>query len=232
MGWTILHSGALGDLVLTIQLALRLPDAYADGVLEFVSRVNPGDLSNCRPSVRRRSSEGLGLHWLFSDSDDEPPARLRDVLCGAHVLSALGGTESAIHPRLAALDPAGLYSIDPRAQDGASRHITDQWQTQLETQGLLVSKCVHQRPTQRSLGVPDALRERGWAILHPGPNRARGASSRAADAERTLACASGSEDAGLGGPALRAPGSDTGWPSTPGPTFSSRTTNSGRTGTR
>lgn len=190
--WVILHGGALGDLVLTIQLALRLPGVTDAGVLRVVSRTKPGDLAGCRPSIVRKSSEGLGLQWLYGDHDDPPPERLREVVCGARVLNALGGTHTIVHHRLASLEPAAVYSIDPRPRDGVQRHITQQWQTQLEAQGLLVPKCVHQRPGQRGLGVPEELRRRGRELLvSQSPTRERG--TTAAEPEQALACASGSE---------------------------------------
>jgi hypothetical protein len=192
--WVILHGGALGDLVLTIQLALRLPGVGDAGVLRVISRTNPGDLSGCRPSIVRRSSEGLGLQWLYGDHDDPAPERLREAVRGTRVLNALGGVHTIVHHRLAALEPAAVYSIDPRPRDGVQRHITQQWQTQLEAQGLLVPKCVHQRPGQRGLGVPEDLRRRGWELLgNRSPKRERGTSG--VDRERALACASGSDTA-------------------------------------
>ena len=170
--WLILHGGALGDLVLTIQLALRLPGVVEAGRLQVVSRTNPGDLSTCRPAVLRQSSEGFGVHWLFSAQDGPAPDRLRNLVRGTRVLNALG---KAAHARLALLEPAALYSIDSQPREGSTRHITEQWQSQLEAQGLLVPKCTHQRPAQRGLGVPALLRERGAALLggkpaliHPG----------------------------------------------------------------
>jgi hypothetical protein len=172
--WLILHGGALGDLVLTIQLALRLPGLAEAGTLRVVSRTDPGDLSACRPRILRQSSEAFGLHWLFSEQD-EPPDSLRRLVRGARVLSALGGVSTYTHRRLAMLKPAALSSIDPQPGEGSARHIIEQWQTQLEAQGLLVPKCSHQHPAQRSLGVPEGLRQRGAALLqgkgvliHPG----------------------------------------------------------------
>lgn len=163
--WVIMHGGALGDLTLTIQFALRLPDVGEGGGLHVVSRTDPGDLSACRPSIRRRSSEGLGLHWLFGDHDDPAPARLAQLLRGARVLNALAGAHTIVHKRLLELAPAGLFSLDPRPRAGASRHITQQWQTQLEQQNLLVPQCIHQQPAHRVLGVPEVLRQRGAALL-------------------------------------------------------------------
>jgi heptosyltransferase-3 len=164
-GGMILHGGALGDLVLTLQLALRLPGFGDQADMDVVARIDPGDLSAMRPSIRRRSSEGLGLHWLYGDHDDPPATPLKDLIAGRRVLSALGGTHTIVHQRLLELRPAEVWSIDPRPQADAGRHITEQWQTQLERQGLLVPKCVHQRHGQRGLGVPEAVRARGRRLL-------------------------------------------------------------------
>ncbi len=171
--WTILHGGALGDLVLTIQLALRLPSVARNGTLDVISRVDPGDLSQCRPAIRRTSAETLPLHWLFGDHDEAPPESLRERLHGARVVSALGGPHTIVHQRLRELRPAALYSVDPQARSGMQRHITEQWRTQLEDQGLLVPKCIHQKPEHRTLGVPPAWRGTEAdaprpVLLHPG----------------------------------------------------------------
>jgi ADP-heptose:LPS heptosyltransferase len=81
------------------------------------------------------------------------------------VLAALGGADEACHARLTALQPAARYSFDPRPQPGLQRHITQQWQTALEAQGLLVPKCTHQRPGRRTVGISPEIRARGVAIL-------------------------------------------------------------------
>jgi hypothetical protein len=171
--WTLLHGGALGDLVLGIQLALRLPGAATAAEIRVVSRTDPGDLSRCRPRIVRRSSEGLGLHWLFSDDDDPPPGPLTALLQNARVLSFLGGPHTLAHQRLLELRPTTAFGVDPRPRPGVTRHIVEQWQTQLETQGLLVPKCIHQQPHHRALGVPlsapGALcKTQAPILIHPG----------------------------------------------------------------
>lgn len=163
--WLILHAGALGDLVLTIQLALRLQRGGAGAGLHLISRSNPGDLSVCQPRIRRQSADGLGLHWLYAEHDNPPPDVLRSVVQDVRVLSALGDVDSIVHRRLESLRPAELLSFDPRPRPDLRRHITQQWQTDLENQGLLVPKCIHQRPTQRHLGVPESLRSCGREVL-------------------------------------------------------------------
>lgn len=162
--WLILHGGALGDLVLTIALGLRLPGVHDAGRLRVVSRTSPGDLSACRPSILRRSSESLGLHSLFAPDDAPPPAPLVEVIRGRRVLSMLGAPEDRLHDRLRACGAEAVLSIDPRPQPGAARHITQQWATQLEAQGLLLPKCVHHRDVTH-VSAPAALRRRGRAIL-------------------------------------------------------------------
>ena len=197
----MLHGGALGDLALTLQLAVRLPGVDAASTLRVVSRVNPGDLSACRPSIVWQSPEGRGLHWLFggeregipagsgarrdsrtsgsgshtsgsrTSGNDDPPARLRELVCGARVLNALDGVDSIVHRRLRLLEPAELHSLDPRAQAGVERHITEQWAAQLAAQGLRcvdrpVRRLWHRLPTGDVTGkmpVPP-----GAVVIHPG----------------------------------------------------------------
>ena len=156
--WIVLHAGALGDLVLTIQLTLRLGD---NEQMHFISRSNPGDLSQCRPSLMRQSADGLRLHWLYANLDESPPTALRTLLRGAQVLNALGNASSLVHRRLKALEPAELFSFDPRPRTGLNRHITEQWQADLEAQNLHFSE-----DTQPTLTVADTLRQQGREMLH------------------------------------------------------------------
>jgi hypothetical protein len=165
-GWTILHAGALGDLVLTLQLAMRLSGtAGARSPLDIISRVDPGDLGDCQPPITRTSNEVCGTHWLFGDCDDPSPRLLVDRIAGRAVLSALGGPHTLAYQRLLELRPARLLGFDPPPHAGIARHITEQWLTQLEGQGVLVPKCIHQRPRERTLGVGAAHRAAGTAAL-------------------------------------------------------------------
>jgi len=165
--YVLLHGGALGDLALTLQLALRLPSVERTGLL-VISRTDPGDLTACRPSIARRSSETVGLHWLFADDQHPAPATLLSLIAGQRVINALGGPDTSIHRRLLRLGPTALYSFDARARPDAERHISEQWRSQLEAQGLLIPKCIHQRQQQRGLGVPESLRAGGRTLLAAG----------------------------------------------------------------
>jgi heptosyltransferase-3 len=171
----VLHGGALGDLVLTVQLALRLPGIRADSTLEVLSRTDPGDLSECQPRVRRVSLEGLGAHWLYGGGDDSPPERLRELVAGQRVLNALGDADSVVHRRLNALGARAVHSFDPRPKADQQTHITAQWQRQLERQGVLFPKCIYEGCGSGALVVPEELRKRGRGggpgraiLIHPG----------------------------------------------------------------
>lgn len=156
--WLILHGGALGDLALTLRFALHLPGIQLGGALHVVSRTDPGDLSLCRPSIRRYSSEGAGWHWLFSELDEAPPERLTQLAAGRRVLSALGGVETRVHERLERLGAEAVYSFDPRPEPEAATHILKQWRRRLEGQGVLICKCIHQYRGGPRLHVPDEWR--------------------------------------------------------------------------
>jgi hypothetical protein len=161
----ILHGGALGDLVLTLQLALRLPVVDAASAICVVGRADPGDLSTCRPSIERLSPEALDTHRLYSKGDTEPPERLRELVAGRRVLSAVGGVDSLVHRRLAELGAREVYSFEPRPRPGSQAHITMQWQRELEGQGVPFAKSVCQARGCCTLAVPDEVRERGRGIV-------------------------------------------------------------------
>ena len=177
--WLILHGGALGDLALTLHLARRLPDVSAASVLRIVSRSDPGDLSDWRPAVSRQSVEGLGLHRLHVESDESLPDRLRDLVAGRPVLNALAGVDSLVHRRLELLGPRVVYSFDPRPEPALNKHITAQWQRELEQQGLDLARASGRQPGRR-LFVPAELRTGGRQafeqigvggqpiLIHPG----------------------------------------------------------------
>ncbi|MEP0846653.1 MAG: hypothetical protein HRF50_07495 [Phycisphaerae bacterium] len=160
-GWLILHGGALGDLALTVQFALRLPGVSPASTLTVISRVRLGDLSDCQPAVRCLSSDSIGAHWLHADSDSPPPARLRELVAGATVWNALTDERSVVHPRLLSLKPRALWSTDPRPEPGVEAHITEQWRRRLERLGLSLPTGTFRRRDRTSLSVPESLRQRG-----------------------------------------------------------------------
>lgn len=163
--WLLLHAGALGDLVLAVQLLLRMPAARRAERIEVLSRADLGELTACNPSIVRRSIEGIGSHWLFAAEPDSPPSALASAIEGRNVVGLLAERESGVHARLAQLSPARLFSVDPRPRPGDRAHIVDQWQAELERQGAVFESCVRKRAAAAQIGVPESLRSRGRELL-------------------------------------------------------------------
>jgi hypothetical protein len=173
MEWLVLHGGALGDVVLTLQLARRLPQVAQGAGVVLVSRADPGIPADSPVRIRRVESEGLGLHWLYTAGEDPPPERLVELMAGRFVLSALGGTESRPHEQLLRLGARRVYSLDPRPAAGCVTHITRQWQRRLEEQGLVLAKCVYEgRPNPIGRAARSCGQGRtdagGGVLIHPG----------------------------------------------------------------
>ncbi|MFN0138193.1 MAG: hypothetical protein ACKVS9_18975, partial [Phycisphaerae bacterium] len=187
---TILHAGALGDLILTLHLARRIDAIVRCDRVRLISRIDPGRAAVARwPGLERMSIEGIGSHWLYGELADDPPPRLRDLVCDATVFSALGGPQSMVATRLNMLSPRRAMHLDPRPIDGSVRHITEQWRDCLATQGAAIKACVYSRragglgaalreiepasnpkanpgaPGQRPKSTPDATRT---VLIHPG----------------------------------------------------------------
>lgn len=163
--WSVFHSGALGDLALTLQLSRRLPGVHASSALTLISRADPGDMSAFQPAIRRYSTEGRGLHWLYADSDDPPPARLREFVVDRRILNALGDRDSVVHRQLQRLGPRALYSFDPRPKPEPETHITTQWRRAIEAQGLLTPKCIYKSRGAAAFVAPDDARQRGVELF-------------------------------------------------------------------
>lgn len=166
--WIIVHGGALGDLALTIQLALSLGAARAGDRLDVLSRADPGDLSAYRPRVVRRSLEGIGAHALYAEDDAAPSGPIAEALRGRRVLNALGDEATIVHRRIAAI-AARVVSFDPRPRAGLREHITSQWRGDILAQGFddtdARPECVH----LEHAGEAESPR---LVLIHPGSGSA------------------------------------------------------------
>ncbi|MBK8913788.1 MAG: glycosyltransferase family 9 protein [Phycisphaerales bacterium] len=143
--WTVLHGGALGDLVLTIRLLLRLPRPEREAGVLLCSRIPLLRLHDANPPLAHVCPDAAGLNWLFRDDDEPAPEKLSDLVRGARVLNALSGPDHPLHRRLERLLPAALASIDPRPRGDCADHIVDQWQRDLAEQGVLFDSCRRRR---------------------------------------------------------------------------------------
>lgn len=168
----ILHGGALGDLILTLQTVLRIADVRESGVAYVISRIDHRPLTGANVRLEWRSPDALRTHWLFRDGDAPPPAELAGLIAARCVLNFLDAPASDVHRRLLQLDPAFVASVDPRPIAGASRHITDQWLDVLGRQGLrfqpLYSPALRIQSDdlpRASPWPPDSAR---CVLIHPG----------------------------------------------------------------
>ncbi len=158
--WLLLHAGALGDLVLSIQLVASIEAVGNAGELHVLSRTDPGDLSGLTPSVRRESLESFSAQWLYVDTDAAAEPRLRDAVAGRCVVNCLGDANSMVHKQLGKLEPGRLFSFDPRPREGLGSHITGQWIDDLAQQGVRFS-------TPGRDGSSRSTAER-CVLIHPG----------------------------------------------------------------
>lgn len=185
--WILLHGGALGDLALAIRFALALPDMSRLNRLRVISRTDPGDLSDVRPAILRRSSETVPIHRLFQLSPDGSSRRSTELVAtfeGQRVLSFLTGPDTAVHSNLLDHGASAVFSVDPAAREGKRAHICEQWRQQVEAQALLMPECAR-TPRKPSLRPSANLVDRGAqrlveagvtvpaVVIHPGSGGAR-----------------------------------------------------------
>lgn len=178
-GSVILHGGALGDLVLTIQLALA-SEALRDGPITLLSRTDPGLRRACEPAIECRSLESVGAHMLFDPTmDTESPSILRSTIGGSVVLNALSDSRARVHQNLKKFRPSRLFSFDARQKGTERSHIVRQWMSDLRSQGLTFAAfdpdadtwCLRAKLNVRAIGVA-LLRRFGIPelpiLIHPG----------------------------------------------------------------
>lgn len=177
--WVLLHVGALGDLALATSVALRVPAVRRRGALTIYSTTDLGDLRTGAPAVDCRALDALRASWLWGDPHEPPPGALADAVRGRAVISALADGGARVAARLSQLEPAALFSYDPRPRADLAAHITNQWTSDLAGGGLRVERCVGRR-RGAVLRVDDALSARGaeritkagvtqpTGLVHPG----------------------------------------------------------------
>jgi hypothetical protein len=161
--WTILHGGALGDLVLAVQFARCIREIRDAGELVLISRTRLDGLEHCRPRIRWVDPESVQVSWFYAEDETPPPERLCNAICGKRVFNVLGGPDAVVHDRLTRLQPLRLLSLDVRPGD-QDVHITEQWRRRLRAQG---ARDVDAPPAaaEVGLGVAEDLCERGRIAL-------------------------------------------------------------------
>ena len=166
--WVLLHAGALGDLILTLHLLERLAANRPPRRFVLVSRVDPGRVVVAGQPAEWRSMESHDVHSLFAAGDDDLPHGIRALFEMRFVISAVAAGSSPLHRNLLRCGPKELFSFDPVPVTESERHVTEQWRTRLESQGLLFPKCVyHNRASGETKRWAGATTRR-TVVIHPG----------------------------------------------------------------
>lgn len=160
--WVLLHAGALGDLVLALSIVRRLPGViHGRRAVELITRTDPGELALAEQRLTRHSLDGLGTHWLYATDGQPPPVQLALRLADRPILSFLSSPDQPPHPRLSQLGGM-VVSVDPQAIPENTRHITVQWERQILSQGVSMSRCIVQkRRFARARPSPDDVKVMG-----------------------------------------------------------------------
>ncbi|MDX2198217.1 MAG: glycosyltransferase family 9 protein [Phycisphaerae bacterium] len=145
LDWTLLHPGALGDLVLALHLAARIPEIRRAARLNVYSRIALPPIRISGLHIRFASTESLHLDWLFRDPAAAGPAptKLQSAIAQRGVLNLYSGPTHPLHERLRAMNPLACFSLDtatPIISD-AKQHILKTWERRLNEQGLLARSC-------------------------------------------------------------------------------------------
>lgn len=176
----LLHGGALGDCVLTLQLARAMRVCW-DGPRVTVAARSPIARWAARHGLidASRSLDDLGIHALYG-TETPVPDSIAVFLNGFDwIVSFLGGPTETVSRRLLEVPGARVASIDPRPtaetlRDGV--HITRQWAADVERQtdsptidALEDTARIDAAPALRaSLSSRLGCTERPCVLCHPG----------------------------------------------------------------
>jgi hypothetical protein len=130
----MVHTGALGDFVLTVHLARRLRPSSE---IHALTR-QPVACYFCKAGLLDgwKHIESAAFATLFHD-DPVVPEAVRAYLQGFdRIVSMAGDSTSVIHRRLLSLGQQDVFSIEPGPGPASNQHITEQWIDRLKAQGL------------------------------------------------------------------------------------------------
>jgi ADP-heptose:LPS heptosyltransferase len=164
----VIHTGALGDFVLTWPLLAAVRRRFPGAALTVVGHAARAGLArkaamdDARPLADAvESLDGPTYMPLFGeDRSGDDALRRRFADCAA-VVSLLGPADSHFHRRLREVFAGRLWTVDTRPEPGLRLHITEQWARQ-------VPDLVGETPVPRFRRIGTGTLPQGTVVIHPG----------------------------------------------------------------
>lgn len=153
----VLHSGALGDCVLSLHLIAAIKRAWDNPRVTVAARSSIVRWAQHHGLIdEARSIEEIGMHGLYDRHADISPRTIEFLRSFDGMVSFLGGCWEIVSERLAEASKCKVIAIDPRPTPGPATHVVGHWVEQLHGYGLSVEV-----PTGDELEFRDrsALRE-------------------------------------------------------------------------
>lgn len=159
----ILHTGALGDFVLSWPLILALGRLYAQSRIIVVTHASKGALAESALRVESSDIEH-GWHGLFADGEtlDDRAAKLLD---GAQSIYSFHAGAGRIQTHAPHANVLSLTTIPP---DGWTRHASDWLLEQLSSQPAIRAGVEQMLRSIATRGVGTGRSHDGDVVIHPG----------------------------------------------------------------
>jgi heptosyltransferase-3 len=165
----ILHSGALGDFVLSWPLVMALGRIHAQSRIIVVTQASKGHLVEAALRVESSDIE-QGWHSLFAEAGEAPESVMR-MLGSSHVVYSFVSTEGDVASgNLKRLVGEGgqVVSLAPRPPLGYSKHASDFLVEQLGQSPVAKAGVEQMLKSIAARGVGAARSDSGEVLVHPG----------------------------------------------------------------
>jgi len=176
----VLHGGALGDCVLTLQLGRAMQACWDQPAVTVAARSPIARwAARHRLIPASRSIDELSLHTLYAAGTPAPDALVDFLLGFDRIVSFLGGPAETVSRRLTEIAGGRVVAVDPRPTPETLRnrlHITEQWAGDVSRQAepLTMDAVQHEARLSDAPALRAALRSRLDAtnqpcvLCHPG----------------------------------------------------------------
>lgn len=165
----ILHSGALGDFVLSWPLVMALGRIHPQSRIIVVTHASKGALAEAALRVEATDIE-QGWHALFSEHAQAPEPVAR-MLAGAHSIYSFISRDSDVttqNLRRTAGEGAQVISLAPRPPDGYAQHATQFLVDQLKFVAPVKAGAEQMVRSINARGIGAARSDTGEILIHPG----------------------------------------------------------------